>query len=89
MTEFNLLQLLTETVYLSMMLSLPMLAIGTIVGVLISIFQTVTSIQDQSLAFIPKLLATTISLVVFGPWMLTQIMQFTIRLLGQLQQFGR
>ena len=89
MTEYNLLTLVKETIYISFMLSLPMLAIGTIVGVLVSIFQTATSIQDQSLSFIPKLIATIAGLIVFGPWMLTQIMQFTIKLLGSLEQFSR
>ena len=89
MTEYTLLALVKDTIYISFMLSLPMLAIGTVVGVLVSIFQTATSIQDQSLSFIPKLLATIAGLIAFGPWMLTLIMQFTIKLLGSLEQFAR
>lgn len=89
MNEFTLLELVKETIYLSFLLSLPMLAIGTMIGVAVSIFQTVTSIQDQSLAFIPKLLATIVSMVVFGPWMLSLLMQFTTKLLQTLPQFGR
>ncbi|MFZ2959855.1 MAG: flagellar biosynthetic protein FliQ [Candidatus Ozemobacteraceae bacterium] len=89
MTEFSLLELLKETIYLSFILSLPMLAIGTIIGVAVSIFQTVTSIQDQSLAFIPKLFATVVSIIIFGPWMLSVMMDFTIRLLNALPQFAK
>lgn len=89
MTEFTLLQIMKETIYLSFMVALPMLAVGTIVGVIISIIQTATSIQDQSLSFIPKLLATFATLVAFGPWMLKTMMAFTIRLLGDLQMFAR
>lgn len=89
MTEFTLLELVKETIYLSFLLSLPMLVIGTLIGVAVSIFQTVTSIQDQSLAFIPKLFATILSMVFFGPWMLSILMQFTTRLLQSLPQFGR
>jgi flagellar biosynthetic protein FliQ len=59
------------------------------VGVTISIIQTATSIQDQSLSFIPKLFATIAGIIFFGPWMISQIMQFTLRLLGNLQQFAR
>ncbi len=89
MTEFTLLEIMKETIYLSFMIALPMLAVGTIVGVIISIIQTATSIQDQSLSFIPKLLATFATLVAFGPWMLKTMMAFTIRLLGDLQMFAR
>lgn len=89
MTEFTLLEIMKETIYLSFMIALPMLAVGTIVGVIISIIQTATSIQDQSLSFIPKLLATFATLVVFGPWMLKTMMAFTVKLLGDLQMFAR
>ena len=89
MTEFTLLQLLRETIYLSFLISLPLLAVGTVVGVLISIVQTATSIQDQSLSFIPKLLATALGLVFFGPWMLSLMLSFTTRLFTTLHQFAR
>jgi flagellar biosynthetic protein FliQ len=89
MTEFTLLQLVKETIMLSFLLCMPILVLGTLVGVLVSIFQTATSIQDQSLSFIPKLLVTFGSIVVLGPWMLSQVMQFAIRLLSSLQQFAR
>lgn len=89
MNEFTLLQVMKETIYLSFIISLPMLLVGTIVGVGISVIQTATSIQDQSLSFIPKLLATVLTLVAFGPWMLRLMMEFTIRLLGSLQIFAR
>ncbi|MBF0500773.1 MAG: flagellar biosynthetic protein FliQ [Candidatus Riflebacteria bacterium] len=89
MTEFQLLELLKETIYLSFILSLPMLAIGTVVGVIVSIFQTVTSIQDQSLAFIPKLFATMVSVILFGPWMLAMMKEFTVHLLTLLPQFAK
>ncbi|OQA04839.1 MAG: Flagellar biosynthetic protein FliQ [bacterium ADurb.Bin374] len=89
MTEFTLLEIMKETIYLSFMVALPMLAVGTIVGVIISIIQTATSIQDQSLSFIPKLLATFATLVAFGPWMLKTMMAFTVKLLGDLQMFAR
>ncbi|RCK75267.1 MAG: Flagellar biosynthesis protein FliQ [Candidatus Ozemobacter sibiricus] len=89
MTEFTFLELLKDTMFLAFLLSLPMLAISTLVGVIISVIQTATSIQDQSLSFIPKLLATVASLVAFGPWMLSLLMQFTFRLLSGLQNFAR
>ncbi|HEY9070628.1 MAG TPA: flagellar biosynthetic protein FliQ [Candidatus Ozemobacteraceae bacterium] len=89
MNEFTLLTLMKETIYLSFIVAMPMLIVGTLVGVIISIIQTATSIQDQSLSFIPKLLATIATLVAFGPWMLRLMMEFAIRLLGGLQMYAR
>ncbi|HNW34617.1 MAG TPA: flagellar biosynthetic protein FliQ [Candidatus Ozemobacteraceae bacterium] len=89
MNELTLLEIMKETIYLSFVVSLPMLIVGTVVGVVISIIQTATSIQDQSLSFIPKLFATVATLVIFGPWMLKVMMVFTIKLLSGLQMFAR
>lgn len=89
MTEFVLLELLRETIMLAFILASPMLVVGMLVGVIISIIQTATSIQDQSLSFIPKLLATILTMVALAPWMLSSIMQFTYKLLSQLNLFAR
>ncbi|MFZ5951570.1 MAG: flagellar biosynthetic protein FliQ [Candidatus Rifleibacteriota bacterium] len=89
MTEYTLFELFKETILLSFMLSAPILLLGMVIGILISIFQTATSIQEQSLTFIPKLLATALALIGLAPWMLAKLMDFTIRLLGQLQTFAR
>ncbi|HOY67068.1 MAG TPA: flagellar biosynthetic protein FliQ [Candidatus Ozemobacteraceae bacterium] len=89
MNEYTLLALMKETIYLSFIVAMPMLVVGTLVGVVISIIQTATSIQDQSLSFIPKLLATIATLVAFGPWMLRVMMEFANRLLGSLQIYAR
>ncbi len=89
MSEFTFLEIMKEAIYLTFLISLPMLAVGTLVGVAISIVQTATSIQDQSLSFIPKLLATIATMVAFGPWMLSLLMQYTFKLLSGLQNFAR
>ncbi|MEW6710074.1 MAG: flagellar biosynthetic protein FliQ [Candidatus Riflebacteria bacterium] len=89
MTEYTLFELFKETILLSFMLSAPILLLGMAIGILISIFQTATSIQEQSLTFIPKLLATALALIGLAPWMLAKLMDFTTRLLGQLQTFAR
>jgi flagellar biosynthetic protein FliQ len=64
-----------EAIMQTILVSAPMLMIALIVGLLISIFQTVTSIQEQTLAFVPKILAVFISILVFGPWMLNQMVE--------------
>ncbi len=89
MTEYTLFTLFKETIFLAFSLAAPILVLGMLIGILVSVFQTATSIQEQSLTFIPKLLITALALIGLAPWMLTRLMEFTIRLLGQLQQFAR
>ncbi len=58
----------------------PLLAVGLIVGVLISIFQAVTSIQDMTISFIPKILSIFVTLLLLLPWMMGKLTQFTTKL---------
>ena len=69
--------LATQAMSLALKISIPLLGVGLVVGVLISIIQAVTSIQEQTLSFIPKVLAMALVLVVGGPWMLNQLMAYT------------
>ena len=69
-----------DAVSLSLKVGLPILGVGLIVGVVISVFQAVTQIQEMTLAFIPKILATVLVIVVAGPWMLSQIVTYTTEL---------
>lgn len=89
MTVAVLIELFREALLLGVVLSLPMLLIGMVIGVLISVLQTATSIQEQSLSFIPKLLATVATIIVLSPWLLARLMQFTQKLLSNLQNFAR
>jgi flagellar biosynthetic protein FliQ len=72
--------LATQAMSLALKISIPLLGVGLIVGVLISIIQAVTSIQEQTLSFIPKVLAMAVVLVVGGPWMLNQLLSYTAEL---------
>lgn len=89
MTEPVVYALFKEAIYLAFMLSAPVLLLGMLVGIIVSIFQTATSIQEQSLTFIPKLMITAFAMMWLAPWMFTQLIQFATRLLGQLQIFAR
>ncbi len=60
-----------------MLVSAPMLILGLVVGVAVSIFQATTQIQEQSLAFIPKIIAVFLAILVFGPWMLSILVGYT------------
>ncbi len=78
MTERDVLEIGREALIVALKLSLPMLLFGLVAGVLVSIFQTVTSIQEFTLTFVPKLLAVILALALFGPWMLSTMTHFII-----------
>jgi flagellar biosynthesis protein FliQ len=62
---------------LALKVALPLLLVGLAVGLIVSVFQAVTQIQEQTLTFIPKILATIVVMVVLGPWMLDQLLAYT------------
>lgn len=66
-----------EALAMVMLVSAPMLGLGLIVGILVSIFQATTQIQEQTLAFIPKIIAVFLAILVFGPWMLSLMVDYT------------
>jgi len=80
MNQDTVVTLAVQAMSLALKISLPLLGVGLVVGVLISIIQAVTSIQEQTLSFIPKVLAMAIVLVVGGPWMLNQLLAYTSEL---------
>ncbi len=69
-------QLAQESLMTVILVSAPMLLLGLSVGLMVSIFQATTSIQEQTLAFIPKIIAVFIAILIFGPWMLTLMTEF-------------
>lgn len=76
MTVETVVDITSQALYLILKISLPVLLISLIVGLIISIFQTVTSIQEQTLTFVPKIVAVFLSLILLGNWMLTSIVEF-------------
>ncbi|WP_028611024.1 flagellar biosynthesis protein FliQ [Paenibacillus harenae] len=76
-----------EAVFVVLKASAPMLALALIVGLLVSIFQATTQIQEQTLAFVPKIVAVFVSIIVFGPWILNTVIDFTYNLLNNLHQY--
>lgn len=69
--------LTSQAMLMALKISGPFLVAGLIVGLLVSVFQAVTSIQEQSLAFIPKILVTGAVIALGGPWMLDQMVSYT------------
>ncbi|AHH03249.1 Flagellar biosynthetic protein fliQ [Borrelia nietonii YOR] len=85
MTTGQIIYLIRIAVENIIILSAPMLITALIVGLLVSIFQAVTSIQDQTLSFIPKIIIILLTLVIFGPWILKKLMQFAFVVFSQIQ----
>ncbi|WP_232697045.1 flagellar biosynthesis protein FliQ [Brevibacillus daliensis] len=87
MTSDMILQIAQSSVYTILIVLAPILGIALLVGLTVSIFQATTQIQEQTLAFIPKIVAVFISLLIFGPWMLQTVVEFTTNIMSNLYQF--
>ncbi|MGH2910564.1 MAG: flagellar biosynthesis protein FliQ [Solirubrobacteraceae bacterium] len=77
MNQDTVINLATQAMTIAVEVAGPMLLAGLVIGLVISIFQAVTSIQEQTLTFIPKIIALAVIIVVLGPWMLRQIVDYT------------
>lgn len=73
-----------QAVYVVLKASAPMLILGLVVGLIVSVFQATTQIQEQTLAFVPKIVAVMLSILIFGPWILNTLVDFTYRILSNL-----
>lgn len=89
MTIDEVIAIASEALFLVIKVAAPVLLVSLIVGLVISIFQTVTSIQEQTLTFVPKIIAVFLSLILIGNWMLTQITEFMIRLWSDFSVYIR
>jgi flagellar biosynthesis protein FliQ len=76
-------------IYTLLLVCGPLLGIALVVGLIISIFQATTQIQEQTLAFVPKIVAVLLGLVFFGPWMLSRLLTFTTEIFANLSQYIR
>jgi flagellar biosynthetic protein FliQ len=83
------LSLARESAILILMIAGPILATGLVVGLLVSVFQAVTQIQEATLTFIPKLVAILAILALLGHWMLGLLLHFTVTLLSSLDTYAR
>ena len=86
-TALSLFDLLSQSIWTMLVVSLPVLLVAMSVGLLIGILQTATSIQEQTLIFIPKILAVFICIILLSPWMGQRMLVMTREILGQLERF--
>ncbi len=82
-------QIVAEALLLIIRMSLPMLLTSMIIGLIVSIFQTVTSIQEQTLTFVPKVIGVFLMIMIFGNWMLTEMSGYIINLWSDFSKYVR
>ena len=87
--ELTFLEVGSRAVQTALLLAAPALALSLAAGFVISIFQAVTSIQEQTLTFVPKIFLTGIALVIFGPWMYRVMNDYAVAVFGNLQHYVR
>ena len=80
MTQDTVMQLATQTLWMTILMAAPLLLSALAIGLLVGMFQAATQINEMTLSFIPKLGILVAALFVFGPWMLSNIVDFTKRL---------
>ncbi len=87
MTDSSVMEIAYKAVWIIIKSSAPLLLVSLVVGLIISIFQTVTSIQEQTLTFVPKLLAILIVIVLAGQWVMNNVVTFFVELMTNLDQW--
>ena len=88
MNSQTVVDLIRQTFWMTFWVSLPLLTIGFIAGIVISLVQIVTSIQDASFGAVPRLLAFLGALMLFLPWMLNRLIGFTTQLLSDFSRYA-
>ena len=89
MTIADVMDISAQAIWLVIKCSAPMLISSLIIGLVISIFQTVTSIQEQTLTFVPKLITIFLVLIICGDWIITNILEFIQMLFSRFGDFVR
>lgn len=87
MSAGDVISLTRETVWVIAKTSVPILLVSMVVGLIISLFQTLTSIQEQTLTFVPKLIAILLGLMLMGSWMMNEIVAYMQTLWGSFSQY--
>lgn len=89
MTEEYVMALGRDALVTTLLVGAPVLGLSLVVGLLVSIFQATTQLNEATLSFVPKILAVLLAILVFGPWMMTVMLQFTSRIFTSLPTLVR
>lgn len=87
MNENLIIDITRQTLWLIIKVSAPMLLVSLVVGLVVSILQTVTSIQEQTLTFVPKFLAIFLIIMLLGGWIMTELRDFTVDLISNVNYY--
>ncbi len=88
MTDVEVIKIFREALMTTIIVSAPILGVGMIVGLIISIFQTTTSIQEQTLTFVPKIIAIFVTIVIFASWMINVLVTYTKNAFTMVSKIG-
>ncbi|MFP3916200.1 flagellar biosynthesis protein FliQ [Lysinibacillus telephonicus] len=87
MTEEMVIAIAERAVWIVLIVSGPLLLIALVTGLIVSIFQATTSIQEQTMSFVPKIVAVLVALIFFGPWMISQMTDYFYDILNNLTRY--
>ena len=88
MNDVMVIQILREALMTTLLVAAPLLAVGTIVGLIVSIFQTTTSIQEQTLTFVPKIIAIFGAIIFCAGWMIRMLSDYTLKVFMLISDIG-
>jgi len=89
MSEMVVMNLAKDAILLVLLVSAPALLLGLLIGLIVSVFQAVTSIQEMTLALIPKILAVFVAMLVFGPWIIRLLTAYAHQIIMNIPYFVR
>ena len=87
MTQEMVIEIAEKAIWIVLIVSGPLLAVALISGLIVSIFQATTSIQEQTLSFVPKIVAVLVAIIFFGPWMISQLTSYASDILDNLTRY--
>ncbi len=88
MTELLVIKILRESLMTVLLVSAPILGAGMIVGLIVSIFQTTTSLQEQTLTFVPKIIAIFAAIMIFASWIIRTLTNYTVHIFSLIEKLG-
>ncbi|MBN1531649.1 MAG: flagellar biosynthesis protein FliQ [Spirochaetes bacterium] len=88
MTELVVIKIMRESLMTTLIVSAPILIVGMLVGLVVSIFQTTTSIQEQTLTFVPKIIAIFAAIVLFASWIIRSLVSYTTHIFSLIEKTG-
>lgn len=87
MSEMDVIDIARQAIYTGVLVSAPLLGLGLLVGMVVAVFQATTQINEQTLVFVSKILATALAVVLFGTWMIETLVNFTINLYNDINSY--